>query len=277
MIIKSMSRKTKSFSQLYDYLMRDKSNFSFTRNTYSNSKNKKDLINEFLKNAKYLNSSRGKVYLYHELLSLENNNLSLEKQKEILLNLANKYLEVRANEHLGFGVIHEDKNHVHLHLMISSNEIENDKRVRLSKREFSLIQKHIENFKNQKYKELSNSTFYQNKKDLSKEKQNEQELKNRGQKSIKDKIKEDLKNTLEKSTSNTYFENHLNSMGYKIYTRGNSQGITYQNKNYRLKTLGLENEYKSMFKKFEQKSEREVRRQKSKENKSYTKEQARSR
>jgi len=278
MIIKSMSRKSKSFSQLYDYLTRDKSNFSFTRNTYANAKNKKELINEFLKNAKYLNNSRGKVYLYHELLSLEQNNLSIEKQKEILLDLANKYLETRAENHLSFGVIHEDKNHIHLHLMISSNEIEQDKRVRLSKREFSLVQKHIESYKNQKYQELSKSAMYQKQKDPSKEKQNEQEIKHkRNQSTIKDEIKNNLKDLFDKASSKTYFKNHIESLNYKIYQRGNSIGLTYQNKNYRFKTLGLENEYKSMFKKFEHRQEREVRRNNQKEDKSLYREQAKER
>ena len=177
-----MSRKTKSFSQLYDYLTRDKSNFSFSKNTYSNAKDKKNLIKEFMKNSEYLNDSRGKVFLYHELISLNPNTLSIEQQKEILLDLANKYLDIRAQNNLSFGVIHEDKNHIHLHLMISSNEIESDKRVRLSKKEFALIQKHLENYKNDRYSELEKSSFYQKEKDLSKEKQ--QELEKKAQKTI---------------------------------------------------------------------------------------------
>ena len=53
--------------------------------------------------------------------------------------------------------------------MISSNEIDGAKRIRLSKKEFSTIQKNLESYKNEKYSELSKSSFYQNKKDLSKE------------------------------------------------------------------------------------------------------------
>ena len=77
-----MSRKSNSFSQLYDYLMRDKSNFSFTRNAYSNSQNKEKLIKEFFKNYKFLKDCWGKVRLYHEIISLEINQLSKERQKE---------------------------------------------------------------------------------------------------------------------------------------------------------------------------------------------------
>jgi hypothetical protein len=270
MIIKSMSRKSKSFSQLYDYLTRDKSSFTFSRNTYSNSKSKKEFVNEFYENARHLREARGKVFMYHEVLSLEENELSFEKQKEILLDMAEKYLYQRAEDHLAFGVIHEEKNNMHVHLMISANEIEGDKRIRLLKQEFSQIQQRLENYKNQKYKELKQSSLYQDKKDLSKAKQNEQELKNRGAKSIKEEIVEKLKDTFSKATSNRYLEKRLESLGYEVYTRGKTQGIHYENKNYRLKTLGLESEYRQLLKKLEQIKDREIKRENAKESRSFT-------
>jgi hypothetical protein len=272
MIIKSMSRKSTSFSQLYEYLTRDKSSFTFSRNTYANSKDKKEFVNEFYENSRHLRDARGKVYMYHEVLSLEANELSLEKQKEILIDMADKYLYQRAENHLVFGVIHEDKNNMHLHLMISANEIEGDKRVRLSKQEFSQIQQRLENYKNQKYQELKRSSFYQDKKDLSKEKQNEQELKNRGSKSIKEVLRDNLRDTLSKATSSIYIKNHLKSLGYEIYTRGNTQGITYKDKNYRFKTLGLEKEYQQLLRKLERIQERELRRQQVKDDRGYSRE-----
>jgi len=267
MIIKSMSRKSKSFSQLYDYLTRDKSSFTFSRNTYSNPKNRKEFINEFYENSKHIKNARGKVILYHEVLSLEANDLSLKRQKEILLDMSEKYLYQRAEDHLAFGVIHEEKNNMHLHLMISANEIEGDRRIRLSKQEFSAIQQRLENYKNQKYKELKQSSLYKNKKDFSKSKQNEQELKNRGVKSIKDEIKENLSKAFKTATSMKYVENHLNTLAYELYTRGKTQGIKYQGKNYRLKTLGLYTEYKQLLNRLELTKLRETKREKSKDEK----------
>ncbi len=270
MIIKSMSRKSKSFSQLYDYLTRDKSSFTFSRNTYSNTKQKKEFVNEFYKNARYIRDARGKVYMYHEVLSLEKNDLSHERQKEILLDMSDKYLSQRADYHLAFGVIHEAKNSLHVHLMISANEIEGERRVRLTKQKFSSIQKQLETYKNQKYKELTKSSLYQDKKDLSKEKQNEQELKNRGVKSIKEEIRQNLKDTFSKATSSTYVANHLKSFDYEMYERGDTKGITYKNKNYRLKTLGVEKEYKQLYKKLEQSQQRKLRRQRTREERNFS-------
>lgn len=265
MIIKSMSRKSKTFSQLYSYLTRDKSSFTFSRNTYNNSQKKKEIIKEFYTNAQHLKKARGTVYMYHEVLSLEKNNLSPEKQKEILQGLAEKYLSQRANNHLAFWVIHEEKNNIHVHLMISANEIEWERRIRLSKKEFSQIQKELENYKNQKYKELNQSSLYQNKKDLWNDKQKEQELKNRGVKSIRDTIKEELEKTFNNATSNTYLKNHLQSLGYEIYTRGKTQGIKFQGKSYRLKTLGLNTKYKQLQYKLDKIQARETKRAQTKQ------------
>ena len=70
MIIKSLSRSTKSFEALYNYLTRDKESLLNCYNLYSNAYSKKDVVKEFLENAKYLKNSRGKNYLYHEIISL---------------------------------------------------------------------------------------------------------------------------------------------------------------------------------------------------------------
>lgn len=266
MIIKSMSRKSKSFSQLYDYLTRDDESFCFTKNSYSNPRNKKELIHEFMRNSDFLKNSRGKNYLYHELLSLEKNNLSIDEQKEILLDLVNKYLDVRAENHLSFAVLHTDKEHFHVHLMISANEIEGEKRIRLSKKDFHNIQKNLEYYKNEKYKELSKSEHYQEPKSLEKTKQKEQEIKHkRNTKTTKEQIIEDLKTTFKTANSKTYLDNHLNNLNYEIYTRGKQTGVIYENKKYRFKTLGLDKEYENTLKRLEKIKDREIKRQRFKD------------
>lgn len=269
MIIKSMSRKSKSFSQLYDYLMREDS-FCFIKNFYS--KEKKKLIKEFMRNSDFLENSRGKNYLYHELLSLEKNNLSLEKQKEILLDLTNKYLDLRAQNHLSFAVLHTDKDHFHVHLMISANEIEGEKRIRLSKKDFHNIQKNLEYYKNQRYKELNKSEHYQESKTFEKTKQKEQEIKHRrNTKTIKEQIRQDLEQVFKTARSKTYLDNHLNNQNYEIYTRGKQTGVIYENKKYRFKTLGLDKEYESTLKRLETIKKREIKRQNFKDRKEQTK------
>jgi len=82
-----------SFRQLLDYLDKEEVLERFTHNLYASRDNKRELTKEFMQNAKYLQNSRGKLYLYHEVLSLENAKLSPKQIQTILEDLAREYLE----------------------------------------------------------------------------------------------------------------------------------------------------------------------------------------
>jgi hypothetical protein len=275
MIIKSMSRKNLSFAKLLKYFEKEQVRTRFIHNLYSKIANKKQIIKEFMANAKYLNNSRGKVFLYHEILSLENNNLSLKEQEKILQDLTHKYIQVRANEHLVYGVIHQDTNNLHMHLMISSNKVAENKRTRLSKKEFKDIQASLENYKNQTYPNLEQTQIYQNKtKDRSKSKQKEQEVKHRRNKQTKKEfLKENLQNIFVRSLSKIALENSLENNGFYFYKRASNFSIKYENRNYRLKILGLEYEYKQALTRIEKIEARREKRQSFKDEKTKKKSQ----
>ena len=76
MVIKSMSRSSQTFSQLVKYFNKENTIHQYTWNMYSDAQSQEQIIEEFLDNARYLKDSRGKVYMYHEILSLERNNAS---------------------------------------------------------------------------------------------------------------------------------------------------------------------------------------------------------
>ena len=253
MIIKSLSRATKSFEALYKYLTRDDDSLLNTHNLYSSPYDKEALIKEFLENASYLKRARGKNYLYHEIISLNKNNLSLDIQQKILTDLCSKYLSLRAGEHLGFTALHKDKEHVHIHVMISSNEMMGQKRVRLSKKDFSNIQKELEQYVNAAYPQLGNTKHYQKEKNLEKSKNKEQ-------------LQELLKELFERSNSKDSFKNHMATVGIEFYTRGKTVGVIFKGKKYRLKTLGLLEEYEKMVAKLE-KEPQEKQEQKEEKNK----------
>lgn len=278
MIIKSLSRSNKSFKALYNYLTRDNEFNIDNFNLYSDPHNKKDTINEFLQNSNYLKNSRGKNYLYHEIISLNKNNLSQEQEERILKDLVQKYISLRAENHLVFSSCHNDKEHTHIHLMISSNEIMGNKRIRLSKKEFSNIQKELEIYSNTIYPELGLSKHYQKEKSLEKSKNKEQELKQRSKKqqTKKEQLKEILQDLFSKTQSTTYFKNHIKDIGLEFYIRGETIGVIYNNKKYRLKTLNLEHEYKLMLKSINTRDQRKERRanQKSYQQKSYQNDKA---
>lgn len=244
MIIKSMTRSSKSFKQLINYLNKENA-IKYNWNMYAKADNKKKLVNEFMNNSKHLAKSRWKVFLYHEVISLENENLDIEKSQTILFDLASKYIELRANKHLVYWTIHNDTNNPHIHLVISSNELEWNKRIRFTKKEFSMIQKELENYKNEKYKELEQSSIYTKEKDSSKSKRAEQEIKHkRNKKPTKELIKEELLSIFSRSQSMKAFDNALSWSGFELYKNGSTLWVVFENKKYRLKTLGLEKDYK---------------------------------
>lgn len=258
-----MSRKNLSFYQLLNYFEKEQVQERFTWNLYSSLVDKQEIIKEFMENAEYLKKSRGKVFMYHEVIALEKNDLSLERQTEILKELTKLYVIQRANEHLVYGVIHQDTKNLHMHLMISSNKISENKRVRLSKKEFAHIQKQLEQYKNQKFeKELEQTQLYQKEKEQVKETVKEQEIKHRRKKQTKkEEVREQLEKIFNRSFSKEALEKAFKDQGFELYQRGKTIGIKFENKSYRFKTLGIEQEYKQTLSKFTKREQRQEKRQ----------------
>jgi hypothetical protein len=206
------------------------------------------------------------VFLYHEIISLpEQKGLPIAKQKEILTHLANRYLEQRTGLNLAFGVIHEEKAHLHCHLMISSNEVGSPQRQRLSKAEFSKIQKELESYKLEKFPELTDKTLYnkdltKNKAVKSKSKDRESQLKHRTwQESRAEIVQKQIEKALLSSFTVKEFENNLQKQGFDFYLRGNTAGVIDKSDStkYRLKRLELEMQYQNLLE-FEKSREKEI-------------------
>jgi len=256
-----------SFSQLIDYIDKEQSLDSFSWNLYSY--DKQDIIREFEENAKHLKQSRGKVYLYHEVLSLQNNDLSQQEQVKIIRDLTELYILKRADNHLVYGKVHNDTDNIHIHLIISSNKINDNKRVRLAKQEFNNIRQFLEVYKNKKYeKQLEQTNNYQKENTRVKEKRTEQEIKNKRKKQTKKEfVFESVQDSVNSSFSKQAFEKSLKNKGLSFYQNGNTIGVTFENKNYRFKTLGILEDYQKALTKFKQKEERTEKRQEFKNSK----------
>lgn len=244
MISKSTARSNKSFASLYDYLTRDKDSILNCYNLYSSPDNKRELIKEFMKNSEYLSKARGKNYLYHEILALAKNDLPFEKQQKILQDLAQKYLSLRSKNHLAFTALHKDKEHTHIHLMISANELEGNKRIRLSKNEFSTIQKELETYKNTLYPELEMTRHYQR------------------ERTAKERLQERIREVF-KARSRAEFEALQKKYRLEFKSRGKTMRVISNEKAHRLKTLGVLEEYEKCIKGLHQ--ERSKQRVKEKE------------
>ena len=116
--------------------------------------------------------------------------------------------------------------------MISANELLGNKRRRLSKKEFANIQKELENYTNKKYPELGITKLYN--KDL------------KEFKSKKGKLIDILDNLFSLNLSKDEFINYLENFNIKLYKRAKSFGVIYENKKYRLKTLGYLEKFEAL-------------------------------
>ena len=256
MIIKSMSRKQANFGQLVDYFEdgRQDAKYNIYHNIYST--NAENIKTEFDKNATFLSKRKNGVYMYHEVLSITKTaNLTREQQKEILKDIGLEYVQNRANHNLVFAVLHDDKaDNLHYHFMISSNELESPKRLRLSKEKFSQFKKDLELRVLEKYPELEQKKLISKEPGLNKEigeklSNKGAEVKRRtGKTNQKDHVKDRLRAVFSSSKNKADFFNGLEKENLSIYVNGNTIGILDKatDRKHRLKTLGMLDEFNAI-------------------------------
>lgn len=251
MIVKSMSRKTPSFSQLIDYMHKGTSvkdeKYTFYHNLHP--RDSEQLKRDFEANSELLPKRKNGVYLYHEMISFTRaKNLNSERQKEILQETVREYLQERAPECMAYSVIHDDhKDHLHAHLVISSNIIDTPKRHRLAKSQYDKIKIDAEKRVLEQYPEMEQEIAI-NKRAKVKVTSKEGELKRRtGRSSRKDKVHEQLRDIFSTAKTKEELFSSLSSHGLAMsYRKGYSEprfGHEGSKKHYRLKTLGLDTDY----------------------------------
>jgi hypothetical protein len=174
MIIRSYSRRTRSFLQLVSYLTRDgrlADRPPLTFNLFAPGIPDPDappaapaaldpacreVAAEFLKNSRHLRPRKNGVVLYHEILSFAKADRA-RATPEMLTELACHYLEQRAPGALAFGVVHTDRENLHIHLMISANLRDRPDKLRLSRAEFARIKRELEQLQRTLYPALVHS------------------------------------------------------------------------------------------------------------------------
>jgi hypothetical protein len=149
-IIKSMGRRATTarngqsvFASLLNYFLKEKgAKIDLCHNIpYGSYQN--EIIDTFADNARYLRQHKNGNLAYHEIISFPVTQVDRAKVNTALQNIGRIYLEERAPENIAVGVIHHDKEHAHLHLMLSSNKMLDRSRVRLSKKDFLLVQAQV--------------------------------------------------------------------------------------------------------------------------------------
>jgi hypothetical protein len=259
MVIKSMTRKSPSFLQLISYISREgrAEGHPVLHNLHADGQDLEKLNRAFIKNARYCPPRKNGVLLYHEILSLSPQDRDYATP-EILADLAEYYLSLRAPQAMAWGMVHFEKN-PHIHLIISANLRGQAKKLRLSRKAFSTVKRELEAYQKQQYPQLSRSIVFDEPKEKAREvkqktgserltrnaseQEREKRLKRqgRGDSSRKEPLRQQLLDALTTCTSLEAFTASLAQQGITLYhRRGRLTGIISKGKKYRFRTLGLE-------------------------------------
>jgi hypothetical protein len=162
MIIKSLSRKSNSaqlvkylFQRQYKVLSEKKSNFTIRHNLRSN--NIESWIKEFHENEAFrLHRRKDNVELFHTIISFsgkDRNLITPEKLKDI----AQKYISLRGEDSLYLGTAHVDRDHIHLHIIMSGTKYRTGVANRITRENFRDIKLQMDSYQREKYPELKHS------------------------------------------------------------------------------------------------------------------------
>lgn len=260
MLIKILSRKNNSFGKLMDYISKEANSQSLCWNLPQT--NKLDVLQqEFVRNDAY-RSKGAKNRMYHHILSFSAKD-SAEITFDMLQTIAEKYIaKAQLENHLVYGRVHRDKEHIHWHLMSSQNAFHNKKGFRLSKSELKSLQVEMEEFTKEQYPQIKHSFAYTtNKRNLTlgletskavvKPTEQEFQITKLGRVSEKGQLIEHLKGLAKSSQSTLEFENRITQDSkYGLYSyRDKIHGIIdkEQNKKYRLSTLFKSKELSTIY------------------------------
>ena len=243
MIIKSMSRKEPSFSQLLDYMESGRADERFTIHHNLYGRTHEQIKDEFFQNAKHLRRRSGGNYMYHEVISISRSkHLKLDEQKEKLRQITCDYIRDRAKNNLAYGALHDDHdNNIHFHIIISANEVQSRKRYRLPKSEFDQIKKALEKRVLEQYPELQQKELI-NRKSEDYLSNKGAELKRRtGKTPQRDIVREKVRTIFEHAATREELLDGFDRENLDFYMRGKNPGVVDRNtgRKYRIKTLGF--------------------------------------
>ena len=267
MIIKSVGRKASAtmtgggrgspFMKLVRYMTRredgEKSQSVLWHGFYGHEgMSSQEVVSAFEENAKLLKDRKNGNVLYHEILSFSAGyRLEGEALARAVADIGQEYLRQRAAKQMAFGAVHWDTDHIHLHLMVSANEVGKRERVRLSKADFAEVQKAVEAYTLTHYPELGQTRIYdrERSKERLKTQVHEQAMKARtGAPSRKEALKSRLHSLLERATNAAELGQFLQAEGMEIYVRGKSTGVLVRDtdgteRRHRLASLGVMEHY----------------------------------
>lgn len=263
MIIKSLSRKTPSFSQLAHYILQEHDKpvgcgldrFIYTKNLKGHTVD--EWIKELETNENYrLRRTRNQVYLNHVIISwhlLDRQNITTAMLKDI----AKEFVKRRGIAQY-IAAPHYHQNAIHLHIL-HGIEYRTGRSLRISKAQFVQIKRELEAIQKERYPEIQHSTIDHDKNNKDRSHDTEYHIKQRIGATRKEFLKQTIEQVLTVAASSEELKELLLEQGIIVYERGNRlQGVLTPetNRKHRFSKLGLEDKIKELQK--QQTKERDV-------------------
>ncbi|MBP6024904.1 relaxase/mobilization nuclease domain-containing protein [Ferruginibacter sp.] len=246
MVIKSLSRKDGT-EQIVNYLFKDKDKLSnkdfkpmmMRHNIRSRSLDK--IVKEFKANETFRRVQRkNSVKVYHTIISFGKKDKDKITEK-ILRDFGKKYMELQGKDNIYLMTHHIEKEHIHLHVVMSGTKYLTGVANRISKAEFGQLKVAMQTYQEKRYPELNKSIVEHGK-------GNSKAYSKDFRQSKKSTLEADLQKAYQLSKSTKDFLDQLKSMGHDAYYRNEKlTGIKYDGETkFRFSRLGYDDKIKAL-------------------------------
>ncbi|MBK7800103.1 MAG: relaxase/mobilization nuclease domain-containing protein [Saprospiraceae bacterium] len=244
MILKNLTRRSNT-GQLVNYLFKQEKDAKQKPILKHNlrSRTTKGWTKELDKNFELrMHRRKDNIRLHHTIISFSNKDKKQINQ-DLLKDITKKYIELRGKDNIYLASSHHDKEHIHLHIVMSSTKLITGESNRISRQEFRELKLALDEYQKVKYPELVNSLPAHGKSQKLQLTDPEQKLQDReGKLSQKQELLETVQTVYSRSKSLDNFLSELKSAGYNSYSRGGKvYGVEDESgRHYRFKTLGYD-------------------------------------
>ena len=252
MIIKNLTRKSGSHqlvNYLFKYFLKDEKQ-SIDENgskplivKHNLRSNKIQLwAKQFDDNEKLrLRKRKDNILLHHTIISFSNKDKE-HITKNLLKDVAKKYIELRGKENMYIATPHYDRDHIHLHIAMSGCKYKTGEANRLSHKQFRDLKLELDEYQREKYPNLIHSLPKHGKKNSKEYTGKEQILKTANRINQKQEVHHSLNTAFQKSRSVKDFLDQVKEDGFEPYFRGGKlYGVQNDlDRRFRFKTLGIE-------------------------------------
>jgi hypothetical protein len=244
MILKNLTRRSNT-GQLVNYLFKQEKDNKAKPILKHNlrSRTTKGWTKELDKNFELrLNRRKDSIRLHHTIISFSNKDKKLINP-ELLKDITKKYIELRGKDNIYLASSHHDKEHIHLHIVMSSTKLITGESNRISRQEFRDLKIALSEYQKEKYPELIHSLPSHGKSQKLQLSNPELKLQDWERKlSQKQELLETVQTVYSRSKSLDNFLSELKSEGINSYSRGGKvYGVEDESgKHFRFKTLGFD-------------------------------------